>query len=188
MRKPTRFQPYDREQLLLLPQDMREWLPEGDLAYFIPDVVETLDLGAIYGDYDGSRGGQPPCHPDELSADNGYFSEDNVTNVEKEEIEPYIATGRQKHGEKTLPACGRIRKDATVRERMARKLRTLRGRGAYKKRKQTVEPVFGQIKGARGFRQFLLRGLRNVSAEWDLICLTHNLLKLHRSGWKVQTA
>jgi len=49
---------------LLLPQDMREWLPEGDLAYFIPDVVATLDLSAIYSTYDGSRGGQPPFHPE----------------------------------------------------------------------------------------------------------------------------
>lgn len=126
--------------------------------------------------------------PKELSADNGYFSEDNVTYVEKEKIEPFLATGRQKHGEKVLGPRGRMPKNTTVKERMARKLRTLRGRGAYKKRKEIVEPVFGQIKGARGFWQFLLRGLRNVSAEWDLICLTHNLLKLHRSGWKVQAA
>jgi len=130
-------------------------------------------------------GGEKPA---ELSADNGYFSEDNVAYVERETIEPFIATGRQKHGEKVLPAHGRLPQNATIKERMARKLRTLRGRGAYKKRKQTVEPVFGQIKGARGFRQFLLRGLRNVSAEWDLICLTHNLLKLHRSGWNAHAA
>ena len=58
-------------------------------------------------------------------------------------------------------------------------------RGAtYRKRKQTVEPVFGQIKEARGFRRFLLRGIEKVSAEWDLICLTHNLLKVFRSGWR----
>jgi len=89
--------------------------------------------------------------PKELSADNGYFSEDNVTSVEKEKIEPFIATGRQKHGEKAPAPSGRIPKNTAVKERMARKLRTLRGRGAYKKRKEIVEPVFGQIKGARGF-------------------------------------
>jgi len=71
---------------------------------------------------------------------------------------------------------------------MTRTLRTLCGRLAYSKRKETVEPAFGQIKGARGFWQFLLRGLSKVGREGDLICLTHNLLKLHRSGWKVQTA
>ena len=65
---------------------------------------------------------------------------------------------------------------------MNRKLRTKKGREIYSKRKQIVEPVFGQIKETRGFRRFLLRGLENVSAEWDLICLTHNLLKLFRSG------
>ena len=64
---------------------------------------------------------------------------------------------------------------------MARKLRTKKGRAAYAKRKQTVEPVFGQIKEARGFRRFLLRGLEPVRAEWRLICLGHNLLKLFRS-------
>lgn len=126
--------------------------------------------------------------PDELSADNGYFSEDNVTDLEAEEIEPFLATGRQNHGEHVLSPRGRIPQNATVKERMARKLRTLRGRGACKKRKQTVEPVFGQIKDARGFWQFLLRLLAKSAAEWDLICLTHNLLKLHRSRWKVQTA
>jgi len=460
MSRRTRFQPYEREQALLLPQDMREWLPEGDLAYFIPDVVATLDLGAIYSTYDGSKGGQPPFHPEmmvslllyayclglpssrkieegtyqvvgfrvvaadrhpdhdtisefrkrhlqalaalfvqvlelcreaglvklghvaldgtkvranaskhkamsygrmeekekeleaevarllalaervdaeedalygkgkrgdelpeelkfretrlkkireakkaleeraraaaekkraeraeeeaqrkalcekrkgpepkpisdapdpkaqinftdpesrimkdgatksfeqsyncqalvdshaqiivatrvtqeandkqqvaplvekmkenlggdkpaELSADNGYFSEDNVLYLEAQGIEPFIATGRQKHGEQVLLPSGCIPENATIKELMARKLRTLSGRGAYKKRKEIVEPVFGQIKDARGFWQFLLRLLAKVTAEWDLICLTHNLLKLHRSGWKTQTA
>jgi hypothetical protein len=65
---------------------------------------------------------------------------------------------------------------------MSRKLRTIKGHCTYSKRKQIVEPVFGQIKQARGFRRFLLRSLDKVHAEWDLICLTHNLLKLFRSG------
>jgi len=71
---------------------------------------------------------------------------------------------------------------------MSRKLRTIKGRCTYSKRKQVVEPVFGQIKQARGFRQFLFRGLEKVGAEWDLICLTHNLLKLFRSGFRPATA
>ena len=75
-----------------------------------------------------------------------------------------------------------IPKDATVKQRMHRKLRTEKGRAAYAKRKQTVEPVFGQIKQARGFRRFLLRGLKPARAEWRLMCLGHNLLKLVRSG------
>ena len=126
--------------------------------------------------------------PKQTSADNGYFSEPNVTYLDGQETDAYIATGRQKHGERELSARGRLPQNATVKERMTRKLRTIRGRLAYSKRKETVEPAFGQIKGTRGFWQFLLRGLSKVSCEWDLICLTHNLLKLHRSGWKVQTA
>jgi len=121
--------------------------------------------------------------PGKISADSGYFSEANLDYLEAEGIEGFIATGRQKHGD--IPATagrGRIPKDATKQERMSRKLRTKKGRETYSKRKYIVEPVFGQIKEARGFRRFLLRGLENVSAEWDMICLTHNLLKLFRSG------
>jgi hypothetical protein len=127
--------------------------------------------------------------PKKLLADNGYFSEDNVTFLETESIDPYLATGRLKHGE-TPPAAprGRIPKAATIKDRMARKLRTIRGRATYTKRKEIVEPVFGQIKSARGIRQFLLRGLEKVTAEWTLICLTHNLLKLFRHRANPQAA
>jgi transposase len=122
--------------------------------------------------------------PRVISADAGYFSEDNVKYLENEKIEPYVATGRQKHGavEPVAPR-GRIPSGATVKERMARKLRTKKGKREYSKRKGTVEPVFGQIKEVRGLRRFLLRGLEAVQAEWSLICTTHNLLKLFRSGW-----
>ena len=68
-----------------------------------------------------------------------------------------------------------------MKERMAYKLRTKEGRACYAKRKQIVEPVFGQIKQGE-LRQFLLRGLRKVGAEWKLVCLTHNLLKIWRTG------
>jgi transposase len=121
--------------------------------------------------------------PEKLSGDSGYFSESNVEYLEGEGVDGYIATNRQKHGDiPELAGCGRIAKDATKQERMTRKLRTKKGRETYSKRKQIVEPVFGQIKETRGFRRFLPRGFENVSAEWDLICLTHNLLKLFRSG------
>ena len=127
--------------------------------------------------------------PRKASLDAGYYSDDNVAYLESEGIDGYIATGRQKHGERISPAPrGRIPKDATPKERMARKLRTVKGRATYSKRKQIVEPVFGQIKEPRGFRRFLLRGLANVTCEWDLICLTHNLLKLFRSGYQIQRA
>jgi len=120
--------------------------------------------------------------PGKLSADTGFFSEDNVRRLEAEGIDAYVATGKVKHGERPAAPRGRIPKDATVQERMARKLRTKKGRETYSKRKSSVEPVFGQIKEARGFRRFLLRGLGAVRCEWRLICLTHNLLKLWRSG------
>jgi len=121
--------------------------------------------------------------PQQLSADAGYFSEHNVGYLTEAGIEPYVATRQSKHSEKSAPAPrGRIPQDATVKQRMDRKLRTKRGSVAYAKRRQTVEPVFGRIKEARGFRRFLLRGLPAVRAEWRLICLGHNLLKLFRSG------
>jgi transposase len=127
--------------------------------------------------------------PKKASLDAGYYSDDNVAYLESEKIDGYIATGRQKHSDK-IPAAprGRIPKDATTKDKMARKLRTAKGRATYSKRKQIVEPVFGQIKEARGFRRFLLRGLANVTCEWDIVCLTHNLLKLFRSGYQVQRA
>jgi len=126
--------------------------------------------------------------PRQMSTDSGYFSEDNVAYLAQERIDGYVATGRIKHGDQPLPAPrGRILKDASFKERMSRKLRTLKGRAIYARRKEISEPVFGQIKQVRGFRQFLLRGLSKVSAEWDLICLGHNMLKLFRSNWRPAT-
>jgi transposase len=120
--------------------------------------------------------------PRKVSVDNGYFSESNLMYLQDEEIDGYVATGQLKHDQMpTPPPRGRIPASATIQERMARKLRTKKGREIYGKRKEIVEPVFGQIKHVRGFRQFLLRGLTNVQGEWTLICLTHNMLKLFRS-------
>ncbi len=121
--------------------------------------------------------------PKIISVDTGYFSEDNCGHLESANIDGYIATGKHKHGEnvESIPR-GRIPKNATIKERMSRKLRTQCGRQTYAKRKHIVEPVFGQIKQARGFRQFSLRGLAKCQGEWDFICLTHNILKLFRSG------
>ena len=120
-----------------------------------------------------------------LSADAGYYSQENIEYLEKNGIDAYVATGRLKHNEKISPCPrGRIPRNATPKERMARKLRTKKGQKIYSARKYIAEPVFGQIKGARGFRQFLLRGYENVQSEWDLICTTHNILKLFRSGFR----
>jgi len=104
--------------------------------------------------------------PKQMSLDNGYYSDENVEFLRGEGIDAYIATGRLKHGEVPPPAPrGRIPKGLTTKERMARKLRTVKGRCTYAKRKEIAEPAIGQIKEARGFRRFLLRGLENVGSS-----------------------
>lgn len=125
--------------------------------------------------------GQSPPPKIVATLDNGYFSEEAVAGIAELGFDPHIATGRHKHN--TPPAAvveGPPPEGATAKERMAHKLRTKLGREHYAKRKRIVEPVFGQIKQARGFRRFLLRSLQKVCGEWNLICLTHNLLKIWR--------
>jgi transposase len=124
--------------------------------------------------------------PDEVLADSGYCSENNLEALESQEnperrIEGYIATERRKHDEYKEPCPrGPLPDDATRVDRMKRKLKTKAGKAVYAARKTIVEPVFGQIKHGRGFRQFLLRGIDKVRGEWSLVCLTHNVLKLYR--------
>jgi len=122
--------------------------------------------------------------PAVVTADAGYFSEANVMAEALREVDLYIPPARQRHsvdeaapGEPPLPEAG-------VREQMRHKVCTPEGREVYRWRKAIVEPVFGHTKACRGFRRFALRGLGNVSAEWLLICLTHNVLKLFRSNWQ----
>ena len=119
--------------------------------------------------------------PGEVLADSGYCSEDNLKFLARRHIDGYVATEKQKHGSEGS-ACkrGPLPKRANAVGRMKRKLQTQVGRRIYAMRKAIVEPVFGQIKQVRGFRQFLLRGLEKVQMEWALVCLTHNILKLHR--------
>ncbi|GMA49296.1 IS5/IS1182 family transposase [Alicyclobacillus contaminans] len=120
--------------------------------------------------------------PKKLSADAGYYAQDDVVWLEERGVDPYIATGRQKHGE--VPVCprGRIPKSYTPKQRMARKLMTKRGRAIYAKRKVIVEPVYGHIKACMGFVRFSLRGLAKVRGEWSLVAMCHNLLKIFRYG------
>jgi len=123
--------------------------------------------------------------PEEILADNGYCSEENLDYLEstaqpERKVEGFIATGKQKHGEHRTPTKrGPLPKGATKVDRMKQKLKTKAGKAVYAARKCVVEPVFGQIKQARGFRQFLLRGKEKVKGEWALLCLTHNILRLH---------
>lgn len=126
--------------------------------------------------------------PERATADAGYFSEKSVTDAKLEGIDLLVAPDRQKHGEAKPCATGPPPPEASVAERMRYKLRTVEGRAVYKMRQAVVEPVFGQIKERRGFRRFLLRGLGRVEAEWQIICATHNLLKLFQSGWSPQSA
>lgn len=124
--------------------------------------------------------------PTQVLADSGYCSEKNLTYLEsagepENKIEAYIATERQKHGEQAEPAKrGPLPQGATRVEKMKRRLQTKAGKKIYAQRKAIVEPVFGQIKHCRGIRQFLLRGLEKVRGEWAMVCLTHNILKMHR--------
>ena len=131
--------------------------------------------------------------PDNLSADSGFFSAEAVTDPHLAQTNLLIPPDRQKHGAASPaanpePVPGETAPPASPAAQMREKLRTDAGRQLYKQRKAIVEPVFGQIKEARGFRRFLLRGLQNVRREFDLIALTHNLLKLFRSGWSSQPA
>ena len=121
--------------------------------------------------------------PREVSADAGYYSAQAVADLQDLGVDPFIAPEKTRHGHRPPPAPrGRIPKALPPRDRMRRKLQTKRGRQRYALRMATVEPVFGQIKQGRGFRQFLLRGLEKVQGEWSLICAGHNLLKLFRYG------
>jgi hypothetical protein len=120
-----------------------------------------------------------------FSADTGYFSEENMNALDSNERidDVFIATGRQKHNDKVPDSPrGRPPGNLTAKQKMARRNRTKKGRAEYARRKVIIEPVFGQIKQAMGFRNFLLRGLAKMKGEWKLVCLTHNLLKLFRSG------
>jgi transposase len=119
--------------------------------------------------------------PNRLLADAGYFSEANLCEVTKWGIEPFIPPSRQKHADEPKPVLGRPPANLSFKDRMVRKLATKAGRAVYAARKKIVEPVFGQIKEARGFRRFLLRGLKKVRGEWALLALTHNILKIYRA-------
>jgi transposase len=131
------------------------------------------------------QGGDGSLTPIPNTADTGYFSREAVEGLERLGMDPYLAVARQKHHESSEAGAEPARSaEARVKAKMQEKLRTAAGKALYAARKAIVEPVFGQIKSARGIRGFLLRGLEKVKAEWQLICLTHNVLKIwrHRRG------
>jgi transposase len=119
--------------------------------------------------------------PREVSADSGFATEANLAGLAERRIGAYLSPGRIRHGE-TDPTAGRLLKRKPLMQAMAETTRRAGRRSRYRLRKQVVEPVFGQVKGARGFRQFLLRGLTKVRGEWAMLCTAHNILKLHKAA------
>jgi transposase len=135
-----------------------------DAEYLIPVLQEVEQNMGV------------PAHV--VTADTGYWSASNAAWCEEQGIDVYIATGRTRRSDTT--ADPPVDEALDARARMTAKLQTSEGDARYRRRKATVEPVFGQVKEARGFRRFLLRGLQKVGREWAMICATHNLLKLFR--------
>lgn len=137
-----------------------------------PSMSDQNQLVPLLDEIEANLGRKPK----EASADAGYCSEANLAALATRGIGAYIATGRAKHPDQT-----RRNLTGTLTAAMRQKLKRARWRSRYRLRKQIVEPVFGQIKEARRFRQFLLRGREKVSAEWAIICTAHNLTKLARA-------
>jgi transposase len=151
----------DAEAQIILAHDLTPGMSDQDRLGPLLDAIED-NLGR---------------KPKEVSADAGYCSEANLAALAERGISAYIATGRAKHAANAKPNIA-----GPLTKAMRDKLKRAAWRSRYRLRKQIVEPVFGQIKQARGFRQFLLRGIDNVRAEWALICTAHNLTKLARAA------
>ena len=146
----------------------------GDVEQLLPMMAETKAALAAVG---------ISTMPRQLLADAGYCSEANLTALDGEAVDVLIATGRLKHGEVVAATPrGRIPKNATLTQRMARRLRTKPGRAAYARRKVIVEPAFGQMKVRQHAGNLRLRGLQGATGEWILHALCHNLRKLANSG------
>lgn len=153
----------DGKSQVIVAQGVSNQAPDAE--YLIPMVERTLDgCGKA---------------PEALLADSGYFSKENVEAVQATGSEAFIAVGREKKADADAGG-GEGTAAQKVRAAMAEKLKDGRGKVIYARRKGVVEPVFGQIEEARGFRRFSQRGLAKVRNEWAFVCLTHNLLKLFR--------
>lgn len=144
----------------------------ADVTQQAPDNGQLLPMVSLVKSNTGAW-------PEKVTADAGYFSEANVTASELEGVELFIPPNQRENSDAQAGGYGRPRNEAAV--AMRARLATDSGRDIYKLRKAIVEPVFGQTKDGRGFRRFMLRGIQKVQAEWNLICLGHNLLKLFRA-------
>lgn len=138
----------------------------SDSGQLVPVIEEVKETTGVY--------------PGEALADAGYKSEANFAALEDHPTEAYVACGRESYDPRTTCPEEPLPENATATERMDRKLKTGEGRAIYKKRKHVVEPVFGWIKQVLGFRQFSLRGQKNVEAEWKLVCSAMNLRRMAR--------
>jgi IS5 family transposase len=156
----------DEEYQIIVATDVTDHTNDHSVLRTLVDMTEENTKAAI----------------DKISCDAGYFAEDDVTWLQEKEIDPYIATGRQKHNEVPESRRGRIPKHYTIEQRMARELKTKKGHAVYARRKVIVEPVYGQIKSCRRFDRFSLRSLEKVRGEWSLVALCHNLLKVFKYG------
>jgi transposase len=163
----------DSETQVIVAAELSDQAPDAEQ---LEPVLDQLDenLDAVGADIpDGAV----------LTADGGYFSENNVRITSSHGLDPYIATGRFKHSEPPAPAPrGPVPKNATPKQLMARKTRTAKGRAVYARRKAIVEPVFGQMDTVQNARRLLLRGKQAARDQWRFHCAIHNLLKLHRNG------
>jgi transposase len=146
-----------------------------ELTQAAADVAQLLPL---LDQVEANTGQQPGA----VLADAGYFSEANITMAQAQGIDVYIPPDRGSHGAPDPSAAPTRAPKSLVAAAMREKLATEAGRALYALRKSVVEPVLGQIKEVRGFRRFAMRGVGKVGAEWRLICLTHNLLKLYRAS------
>jgi transposase len=163
----------DSQAQVIVAAELSDQAPDArQLAPALEQLAETLD--AIEAELAADA---------TLAADAGYFSEDNVRITVEHGLDAHIATGRFKHSEPPPPAPrGPVAKNATPKQRMARKLKTKKGRAVYSRRKTIVEPVFGQIDTVQDGRRLFLRGKKAARDQWRFHCAIHNLLKLHRAG------
>lgn len=196
---PPANTPEDKEQYNFTDPDSRVMKNSRDggfsqqyNAQAVVDHDALLIVGGSLSNHPNDQGEVAPTletipqalgKPDAAALDTGYFSETNLRVLEAAGIDAYIATGRAAHnaGWKAhfAEAGEPPGENASPREKMAYKLRTAAGKAIYRRRKCTIEPVFGQIKEVMGFRQFSLRGLLAVTGEWRLVCLAYNLRRLH---------
>lgn len=142
--------------------DKKEVVPALEALEELPDELNTIDC---------------------LLCDAGYFSRTNIFECKIRDIDPFIPPGRDKHNRslrERLAEPDPLPDDADPVEEMRYKLKTSIGQKIYGKRKMTVEPVFGIIKNIMGFRQFLLRGLKAVTGEWNLVSMAWNLKRMFK--------